>query len=280
MKKNNLKICIFITLLILFTGITAVTATNTTHTIQKDTITTQNPTVTIENTTSEKQVQSTTKTTTNTANNLQTTTDTNTVKTQNDTTNNIQSTTTNKIQENKSTTTKATNTKTAVKKSTEVTVNNYNELNNAILTAKESSDTSYTIKLNDGDYSIINQITWGKASGTLRNLTILGNNQIIDGNNRYTFINISPGYTLNIEDITIQNTHTDQSSTGGAISGETCNLTINNSYFINCTAVTGTNGGAISLTSNSNLTINNSQFENNTVTAGTSGAIYLLVVLF
>lgn len=139
------------------------------------------------------------------------------------------------------------------------------------------------------DSSLTNGITINK------NITIIGNGHIIDGNSTKRAFKISGGYTFNISDLIIQNCY--YSSSGGAINlnNGTVNITnvnfvknsigggyggvirvdsgtlnINDSIFIKNN---GANGGAINAISGGNININNSYFIANS--ASRAGAIHI-----
>ena len=118
---------------------------------------------------------------------------------------------------------------------------NYGGLVSAVNNAKTSSGTNYTINLEAGTYEYTSSITWGGSSGGIKTLIINGNNQIIDGKQKATFITIENGYTLILNNITISNFK--QTNAGGAISAKTTStLNTNNVIFKDNS---GRNGAAI-----------------------------------
>ena len=121
------------------------------------------------------------------------------------------------------------------------------------------------------DSSLTNGITISK------NITIIGNGHIIDGNSTKAFY-IYGQYTFNLFDVRIQNC----STTGGApiYARSSATVNINNTQFNQNTATGSTAvgiygyGGAIYIRDNCNLTITNCTFNQNTVEYGFGGAIY------
>jgi len=141
-----------------------------------------------------------------------------------------------------------------------VTVKTYSQLVNTI---KTSSSKNLTINLQKGTYKITETISLNK------NLTLNGQNSVIDGQKKYQFIVLRGGSSLNVNNLTIQNTKTSL-DTGGAISmSMPATLNVKNCKFINNVG-TSTNGGAI--TNRGNTTILDCVFTNNTSIK--SGAIY------
>lgn len=105
-----------------------------------------------------------------------------------------------------------------------------------------------------------------------KNITLIGNGHIIDGNNTKRAFYISGQYTFNLSDVRIQNCNS-SSNSGGAID-TTLNVTINitNTTFNYNNA--DTYGGAIFIGRDCNLTMTNCIFnQNNANTSG--GAIYV-----
>jgi predicted outer membrane repeat protein len=143
--------------------------------------------------------------------------------------------------------------------STDIAVNSSGELQNKI----ETSENNDEILIEPGTYQIHNiQIT--------RNITIEGNGNprdvIINGENKSSiFLIRSPDVHVTFKNITFINglTH----NFGGAISIETGNVYVDNCIFINNTALSDTNAGAISNYGTKKdrgyLYVNNSLFINN-----------------
>lgn len=159
----------------------------------------------------------------------------------------------------------------------ETTVNNYQELYNKIEDIKaNSTNLEEVINLNPGDYKITETIVWGNAAHT-KKLTINGNNQTINGQDKYRFLHILKGSTLYLNNITIDHCFINRSTStngGGAIynEGET---TINNTIIKNTCSSKSTesfSGGAIR--NDANLTIINSKIDNCHALNGSGGAIY------
>lgn len=154
---------------------------------------------------------------------------------------------------------------TTTKKAYTTTANNYKELVSKVNAAKKSDYTSYTINLKKGTYNATQTIEWKNTKETTK-LVINGNNSVINGLNKYKFLEIGSSYTVNIKNITLKNFKGEQ---GGAINNQGT-LTITNSKLTNNTATKI--GGA--LYSSGELTITNSIFNYNTAEAD-GGAIYL-----
>lgn len=126
---------------------------------------------------------------------------------------------------------------------------NFNELNTLIENASDGS----VIELNE-DYNGSGEINITK------NLTINGNNHIIDANSKSGIFYIHANSSVILNNIQFCNGNTaDRIESGGAIYSEALDLKINNCTFIDCQA---TYGGAIS--SFSTLEINDCEFINNT----------------
>ena len=111
-----------------------------------------------------------------------------------------------------------------------------------------SVDKNYIINITK-NIKLKDKIYWS-YSDSIRSFTIKGNNHIIDGQNKTRFIDIGSGFTLNIENLKIQNcqpTEEDIGDLGGASFGSIENngtLNIKNSEFKNnylCGAI-GNNG--------------------------------------
>ena len=152
-------------------------------------------------------------------------------------------------------------------KTGEFNVTGYEELYNKVEEIKANNEyTEVTINLKSGDYSITNPINWGNTTHTTKTITIKGNNQVIDGKKVKNFISVKNDYTLNLENIIIQNTN---ASNGSAVSTNNATVNIQNSQFNNNNA---SMGGAIHNYNRSTITITNTTFNNNNAKSG--GAIY------
>ena len=142
----------------------------------------------------------------------------------------------------------------------ENTANNYEELYNTIETIKNTGTNSEeTITLSPGNYNITKTINWGNTTQTTKTLIINGNGITLDGEGKYQFITVEREYTLNLENIKIQNCN----STYGAIIYNNGTVTIKNSTFINNT---GKDHGGVSYNNKGTLTITHSNFTNNNAT--------------
>ncbi|RAP47174.1 MAG: hypothetical protein BZ136_06645 [Methanosphaera sp. rholeuAM74] len=185
-----------------------------------------------------------------------------------------------------------------------LTANDYTELKTHVRTAMmDTNDDEYTISLVQGNQYVIDEtIQWMSLSASIP-LNIEGNGATITGGGQHSFLTIKEGYSVNINNIIIDSTSSDN---GGAINNSGT-LTLTNSAITNSKA---TNGGAIYSTGTVNLenvtlqaneatkkggaiystgTINakNVTFKDNVVTAGvhsnrdggagiyTTGAIYI-----
>lgn len=100
-----------------------------------------------------------------------------------------------------------------------------------------------------------------------KDITIIGNGYIIDGNNSQRAFYINGQYTFNLSDVRIQNC---SGNNGGAIYAWRSTVNINNITFNQNTATV--DGGAIDTGADCNLTITNCTFNQNTAREG--GAIY------
>ena len=159
------------------------------------------------------------------------------------------------------------------------------------------TNTSTGIIILDKDYKYDSTTDSSLTNGVTisKNITIIGNGHIIDGNSEKRAFKISGGYTLNISDLIIQNCY--YNGTGGAITlnNGTVNITninfvknsvsngyggvirvdsgtvnINDSIFVKNNAPTG---GVINAISGGNIKINNSYFIANSATR--AGAIHI-----
>ncbi len=280
MNINRKYILLFATLSLLLIGITAVAATsNTTINDNQDSINSQvavtvsnsSQTITNDNNANKDSINQDTKNTNN--NIIQETTDKQSQQSDQKSITPSQAVTKKVTKESNNTVTDgkqvSENTKTlkesknntlqtAVKKEYQVTVNNYTELYNAIDSIKnDTTNTEATIYLNEGNYTVDTPITWGNSNGTINTLTINGNNHKINGNNAYKFITIENNYTLNLNNILIENTYDDF--------GTICNygtLNLTNSNIIN--------NNASSIFNKNICTITNTTFSNNIAIDGSA----------
>ena len=132
-------------------------------------------------------------------------------------------------------------------------VNSYTKLVNAFNNIKSAtSNKEYIINIQSNIK--INKKIVLKNSESTRKITIKGNNHIIDGQNKTRFIDVGAGFTLNIENLKIQNCQTpdeDIGDLGGASFGSIGNngtLNIKNLEFKNnywCGAIV--NNGILSV---------------------------------
>ena len=159
----------------------------------------------------------------------------------------------------------------------EVTVHNYNELADALENAQKQAFSNCIINLAEGNYKATKNIVLRESAG-LKNLVINGNNNVLDGNNVYSFLKVIGfltslnGLKLTISDATFKNFNA-QGIDGSVLSmsmgyGE---ATLNNVKFIDNTA---RNGGALSFAVLSNVNINGCDFIKNSATAD-GGAVYV-----
>lgn len=190
---------------------------------------------------------------------------------------------------------------TEINTNNQVIVQSYGNLVTEINNLKSDTNDylNYTIDLDPtvGIYYITENITWGNCNSQLKNLTINGNGAIIDGNGLQTFIIIETGYTLNLINVTIQNTtkNTDDKFYGGGAINNNGTLIVTECTFLNNTCNYGgaiVNTGVLNVTDStfeygsalfgggifnylSNATIINTTFSNITLSSkGTGGGIY------
>ena len=132
----------------------------------------------------------------------------------------------------------------------------------------------------DKDYKYNNTTDSSLTDGIVinKNITIIGNGHIIDGNNSKRAFYISGQYTFNLSDIRIQNCN--ESYGGGAIYANSATININNIQFTNNTT-TGTYGygGAIYARNGASVNINNTIFDKNSATEYSGGAIHINGIL-
>ena len=148
----------------------------------------------------------------------------------------------------------------------------YTDLVRTINDAITNEYESYVINLLPGDYTVTESINWENSA--TRNIIINGNGNIINGNNKYSFIKIAANHNLTLNNISITNCK--NQNVGAIVNNGT--LTITNSTLNNNTGSgyveyglhKGGIGGAIY--NNGTLTITNSNLNNNQAREG--GAIY------
>ena len=93
-----------------------------------------------------------------------------------------------------------------------------------------------------------------------KDVTIMGNDHKIDGNNLGGIFNVNSGYTLTLIGVTLINGN---ATNGGAIYNNGGTLTIVNSYFLNNTA---TNSGGAIYNNGGSITVTGSTFDGNDLT--------------
>ncbi len=148
-----------------------------------------------------------------------------------------------------------------IKEST-TTVNSYTELYDKIEEIKGlTSSDEQVINLEAGDYNITNTINWGNTTHTTSKLTINGNNITLDGQKTLQFITVSPGYTLELKNITVQNCY----NTQGSVIYNQGEVAIEDSTFTNNSA---TQGGVTYTTNTGISTITGSTFTQNNAPNG------------
>ena len=159
----------------------------------------------------------------------------------------------------------------------EVTVHDYNELADALENAQKQVAPNCIINLAEGNYKATKNIVLRDSAG-LKNLVINGNNNVLDGNNVYSFLKVigflTPlnGLKLTISYATFKNFNA-QGIDGSVLSmsmgyGE---ANLNHVKFIDNAA---RNGGALSFAVLSNVNINGCDFIKNSATAD-GGAVYV-----
>ena len=176
-----------------------------------------------------------------------------------------------------------------------------NSVNGLKLQNQKSGNRSF-YKLGSNDYKILSDLgktaegefTVGKATGT--------SNNIISGDNLYSFFEVGDNTTLNINDLVLTDAKADSIGESNNINGAVINQTggivnIKNSTLQNNTAeglggaiyvengkiniestnISGNsaqNGGGIYISNGANVNISNTTFENNNATSGMGSAIY------
>ena len=126
---------------------------------------------------------------------------------------------------------------------------NFTELQNSV-------DSSGTVIMSK-DYT---RVDGENTISISRDVTILGNNHKIDGNNLGGIFNVNSGYTLTLMGLTLINGNAEN---GGAVYNNGGTLTIVNSYFLNNTATKS--GGAI-YNDGGSMTVTGSTFDGNDLT--------------
>ncbi|AWX31779.1 Ig-like domain-containing protein [Methanosphaera sp. BMS] len=144
----------------------------------------------------------------------------------------------------------------------ETNVSSYEELVETVTHLTHENYSSYTINLLPGKYNATESMSLENSNTT--NIIINGNNNTLDGQNTYQFINMTENNNLTLKNITLTNY---TARYGGAILSEG-NLTITDSKFYNNHA---DYGGAID-NEYGIVVIENTILENNTATW--AGAIY------
>ncbi|RAP50111.1 MAG: hypothetical protein BZ136_02085, partial [Methanosphaera sp. rholeuAM74] len=232
MFDNRKYLLIFTLLLLLVFGLTIVSAADNSNSTVKDTVTVASPDVV----------------TADVSNNIE-------VK---EKTSNYEYEDTNSVSKN-SLVAKHDTTNKDIKQATTTTVTNYNELINAVNSAKQSYVDVYTISLQPGDYTATANLTWRLATGSTRNLVIEGNGIELNGGNTYNFMHISAGYSLVLNNISFKQFTRDN---GAVIYNYGGNVNISNANFTNNSA---DDGGVILNYLDANLVVTNSRFTNNSV---------------
>ena len=146
----------------------------------------------------------------------------------------------------------------------EVNVSNYQQLVQTIENAKHNPYNSYKINLLPGDYNATQNITLENSATQI--ITINGNGNTINGQNKYQFINISSGNNLTLENLTITNYTAEYGGAIYAVNGT--NLTVRYCNFTQNTATE--NGGAIYLFDLIDTNLDRNLFENNKAAEGDS----------
>lgn len=138
------------------------------------------------------------------------------------------------------------------------TNNTFTDLNEQINSTDESTihlNENYTYN-SSSDESLVDGIVIS------RNITIIGNNTCIDGNNLARAVTIKSKCSVVLENLTFKNCFSE--NRGGAILvNSNSNLTIRNCIF-ESNSVFNSNGGALCSHSGTNIEIYNSRFTNNT----------------
>ena len=141
---------------------------------------------------------------------------------------------------------------------------NYDELVAAVEVAKRSDDEVFNISLLPGNYNATANITWNDATGSTRKIIIDGNGLTLDGRNRFQFMKVGAGYTLELNNITF----TQYKGINGSVINNNGNVHITNANFTrNNIATYGT------IFSTNTVDISQSIFYKNNADVG--GAIYI-----
>ncbi|PWL07805.1 hypothetical protein [Methanosphaera cuniculi] len=161
---------------------------------------------------------------------------------------------------------------TPISSSQSYNVYSYSDLLNAFRSIKSSSSNKECVINIYKDLKITTMVIWGD-SYNVKKVTIKGNNHVINGQNKYKFISVKSGHTLNLENVNIQNcncvNYAGSENNGGAISNKGI-LNIKNSAFKNNKA---NYGGAILNYDQGLITITGTTFTTNEATMH-AGAIY------
>jgi len=140
---------------------------------------------------------------------------------------------------------------------TQVDVNSYNELVSQINSIQQGTQKDYTINLKTGNYNATSNMVINPNNGINYNITIDGNNLILDGQEKYCFLTLN-NCSLKLKNITLKNYKT---GSNGIINIKNSDLTFVDSLFIN-NQVYG--GGTVVYSNNSSLTVINSNMTDNT----------------
>ncbi|WP_292473713.1 hypothetical protein, partial [Methanosphaera sp.] len=131
----------------------------------------------------------------------------------------------------------------------------------------DATDAETEIILEEKTYEVDEPIVWG-TSETAKTLTIEGNGATIDGTGNYQFITVNEGYTLNLNNLIIQNTVAEK---GSAILNYGT-LNINNVTFKgNIAKKTGNIAAGAAIYSEGTTSVKDSTFKNNRIIDGING---------
>ena len=90
---------------------------------------------------------------------------------------------------------------------TQIDVNNYDEMVSQVNNIQQGSEKEFTINLKPGDYNATANMTLKQNNGINYKLIINGNNIELNGQNKHTFMEISQ-CSLELRDITLSNFET------------------------------------------------------------------------
>ena len=167
----------------------------------------------------------------------------------------------------------------------------------ALITNATAPNGQIPIIILNKDYKYDSTTDSSLTSGitTSKDITIIGNGHVIDGNNSKRTFYINGQYTINLYDLRIQNcsgnyggaiyantgamvninnttfNQNNATTSGGAIYANSATVNINNTQFTN--NIADTRGGAINTWSDATININNTTFNQHTAT-DYGGAIY------